>query len=215
MNKKAQGAIVGMAIVALIVVVILGVVFSFVSGVINTQDVTNESLTFTSTTTDVANESQANTGNGSVRGNYTLSFDDLTGVTEIRNSSAITITTQCNATLSRGFFSCNATNSTNLFFEYTYISGRTETLANDDLTGQPTFRNGTSGSLADDDCNATLASGAVICNNIHSATGFADYNYNPEGFITSGTTRTIVGLITVLLALLILVFIFGFVQTRS
>ena len=214
MDKKGQGAIVGMAIMAIILVVILGVIFSFISGTINTNSVDNETLTFTSVTADVANESQANTGNSTIGATYTVTFNDLTVVTEIRNQSATVITQECNATLSTGVFSCNATNSTNLFFEYTFISGRSETLANDDLTAQPTFRNGTSGALADDDCNATLATGVVLCNNIHSTTGFADYTFRPDGFITSTTTRTLVGLITVLLAIAVLIFIIGFASLR-
>ena len=214
MNKKGQGIIIGMSIMAIILVVVLGVIFSFISGVTNIVGVDNESLAFTSITTDVANESQTNTGNGTVGATYTLNFDDLTALTEIRNQSATVVTTECNATLSSGSFNCNATNSTNLFFEYTYISGRTDTLVNDDLVGQPTFRNGTSGSLGTNDCNATLSSGVVLCNNIHSATGFADYSYNPTGFVTSGTTRTLITLITVLLAIVILVFIISFAQRR-
>jgi len=214
MNKKGQGMIIGMAIMAIILVVVLGVIFSFISGTINTQSINNETLAFTSVTTDIANESQANTGNSTVGASYTVTFNDLTAVTEIRNQSATIVTTQCNATLSTGVFACNATNSTNLFFDYTYISGRSELLANDDLTEQPTFRNGTSGALAANDCNATLSSGAVICNNIHSTTGFADYTFRPDGFITSGTTRTLIGLISVLLAIAVLIFIIGFAALR-
>ncbi len=215
MNKKGQGMIVGMSIVAIIVVVILGVIFSFISGVTNIQNVNNETLAFTSLTTDISNESHANRGNSTVVTNYSTDFDDLTVITEIRNQTQNAITGDCNATLSSGFFNCNATNSTNLFFDYTYISGRTDTLANVDLTAQPTFRNGTSAALLTSDCNATLSTGVVLCNNIHSATGFADYSYTPEGFVTSGTTRTLIVLITVLLAIVILVFIVSFAQTRS
>ncbi len=212
MNKKAQGMVIGMSIMAIILVVILGVIFTFITGITNIQVVNNETLAFASITTDVSNESQANTGDETTGATYTLNFDDLTAITEIRNQSATIITSDCNATLSSAIFSCNATNSTNLFFDYTYIIGRTETLANDDLTSQPTFRNGTSGSLGTDDCNATLKTGAVLCNNIHSATGFADYRYTPEGFVTSGTTRTLVTLITVLLAIVILIFLLSFVK---
>ncbi len=213
MNKKGQGMVIGMSIGVIILVVVLAVIFQFISGVTDIVGVDNESLAFTSITTDVANESQTNTGTGLVAASYTTTFDDLTALTEIRNESATTVTTLCNVTLSSGVFNCNATNSTNLFFEYTYISGRTETLANDDLIGEPTFRNGTgSTALGDSICNATLSTGIVLCNNIHSATGFADYSYNPEGFVTSGTTRTLITLITVLLAIVVLVFIVSFVK---
>ncbi len=215
MNKKGQGLVIAMSIGAILVVVILGVIFQFVSGITNVQSANNETLSFASITTDVANESKINTGNGSIDATYRTTFDDLTAITEIRNESATIVTSDCNATLSSGSFRCNATNSTNLFFEYTYISGRTDTLINDDLTAEPTFRNGTSASLDDGDCNATLSTGVVLCNNIHSATAFADYSYNPEGFITSGTTRTLVNLITVLLAIAILIFIVGFVTLRK
>ena len=214
MNKKGQGIIVGMSIGAIILVVVLAVIFSFISGVSNTNSVSNETLAFTSATTSLSNESQENTGNATVGATYTLNFDDLTAITEIRNQSATIVTGDCNSTLSTGIFVCNATNSTNLFFDYTYINGRTETLANSDLTAQPTFRNGTSGSLGTNDCNATLSTGAVLCNNIHSATGFADYTYRPEGFVTSGTTRTLIDLLPVLLGIAVLIFILGFIALK-
>ncbi len=215
MNKKGQGAIITMSIIAIMVVVILGVIFSFISGVTNIQSVNNESLAFTSLTSDVINETivMANGTIQNLTGN--LSNNDLTTVTAIRNISMQSVRGACNVTLSTGFVACNFTGyPANLFFDYTYISGRTDILVNDDLTAQPTFRNGTSESLGANDCNATLATGVVICNNIHSTTGFADYSYTPEGFITSGTTRTLVTLITVLLAIAVLIFIVGFAQKK-
>ena len=42
MRKKGQGVIVGMSIMAIILVVILGVIFTFVSGVTNIRSVNNE-----------------------------------------------------------------------------------------------------------------------------------------------------------------------------
>ena len=151
-----------------------------------------------------------------VNDSFTMFWVSITPATkEIRNDSAGVFTSNCNATLSSGIFVCNATNSSNLFFEYIYISGRTETLANIDLTAQPVFRNGTgTTALGTSICNATLNNGAVVCNNIHSATGFADYTFKPTGFITSGTTRTLITLITVLLAIAVLIFIIGFAALR-
>ncbi len=286
--KKGQGVIITMSIMAIILVVVLGVIFSFVSGITNTQSVNNETLAFTSLTTVVSNETLAflnvsatvenetvtlnETGNDSAGPSVgNLSNREILVITEIRNETSEIITGFCNITQSTGAVQCNATGSTTMFVnytfaesltstlgngdlttltalrnitseniinfcnitlstgalvcnqtfgtgvgfaDYTHTSGRTDTLANDDLTAQPTFRNGTSGALGVNDCNATLATGVVICNNIHSATGFADYNYNPEGFVTSGTTRTLVNLITVLLAIAILIFIVGFVTLR-
>ncbi len=215
-NKKGQGVIIVMSIGAILLVVVLGVIFSFITGVTEVNSVSNESLSFTRVTTDVANETQANTESNPVGATYTLNFDNVTIITEIRNGSAAIVTSSCNTTLGAPVINCNGTNSTNLFFEYTHISGRTETLENDDLAGQPTFRNGSAGAtLAVGDCNATLSTGAVICNNIHSAIGFADYNFNPEGFVTSGTTRTLVDLLPVLLAIVVLIFILGFVALRK
>ncbi len=217
MKRKGQGLIVGMSIMAIILVVVLGVIFSFVSGVTNTQDSTNESLAFTSVTTDVINESVIMTNGTAQNLTGLLANDDLTVLSGIRNITAQSVISSCNVTLSSGLIGCNFTGyPADLFFDYTYISGRTETLANDDLTAEPTFRNGTgSTALGDNICNATLSTGVVICNNIHSATGFADYNYNPEGFITSGTTRTLITLITVLLAIVILVFILAFTKGKG
>ena len=204
-------------LISAFIVIILGVVLIVPIGddvekvKISSVLVNNETLTFSSLTTIISNESQTNTGNSTVGANYTLSFDDLTTITEIRNQSAIVVTADCNATLSSGIFVCNATNSTNLFFDYTYISGRTDTLANDEIIIINTLKNITSKDITSD-CNVTLSTGNIICNNIHSSTGFANYSYIPDTFVRSSTARTLITLVILFFAIAILTVGLGFVM---
>ncbi len=199
------------------IVIILGVVLIVPIGddvekvKISSVLVNNETLTFSSLTTIISNESQANTGNGSLGATYTLSFDDLTAITEIRNQSATIITSDCNATLSSAIFSCNATNSTNLFFDYTYISGRTDTLANDEIITINTLKNITSEDITSA-CNVTLSTGNIICNNTHSSTGFAKYTYTPDNFVRGSTSKTLITLVILFFAIAILAVSLGFVM---
>ncbi len=165
--------------------------------------VLNETLNFVSVTAVISNESQANIGNETIPSTYTTTFDDLTVITEIRNESATIVTSDCNETLLSGVFNCNATNSTNLFFDYTYISGRTDTLANDELISLDALRNITSENILGF-CNVTLASGDLVCNNTYSATGFADYKYTPDNFVRSSTARTLLTLTILFFALFVL-----------
>ena len=175
--------------------------------------VLNETLEFVSVTTVVLNESQNLTnGTGTSPHNLTgsLDFNDLTVITAIRNLTNEDKLSSCNITLSSGGIICNFTGyPANLFFDYTYISGRTETLANDELISLDALRNVTSEGILGF-CNVTLASGDLVCNNTYSATGFADYKYTPDNFVRGSAARTILNLTILFFALLILAIGIGF-----
>lgn len=171
-------------------------------------DATNETLAFADSTTIVLNESYTNIILPTIGVNFTVANDDLASVQEIRNSSATVI--NCNVTLRAGFLSCNETNSTAIFVDYTWISGKTVTLANDDVLTLTALRNVTSESIIGE-CNATFSTGALVCNNTHNGTGFADYTYeSTTGFIRSSTTRTLLTLVTLFFAITVLAIGIGF-----
>ncbi len=99
MNKKGQGAIVAMSIGAILLVVILAVIFSFVSNVTDIPSVTNETITFSSVTVDIGNETVIMSGSDAGATGNTAN-DQLTIVTEIRNNTAEVVNSQCNVTIS-------------------------------------------------------------------------------------------------------------------
>lgn len=190
------------------VVVLLGVVLIVPIGndvekaKISSYTVTNETLAFSQSTTTVSNESQV-TGSDSIGFTITLTNNDLTVFTELRNVTADIVMGLCNVTLAEGSLDCNGTNSSNLYSDYTYISGWTETLANDELISVSALRNVTSESIIGA-CNVTLPTGGLVCNNTHNATGYADYAYEPDTYVRSAAARTLLTLTVLLFALFIL-----------
>ncbi len=194
------------------VVVILGVVLirpiadDITSVSTSSVTILNETLAFTSVTTNVFAEVH-NMTNGS-GDNYntttTLTFDDLTVITAIRNVTGEDVFSYCNVTLLSGLVICNHTGyPTNLSFDYTHIVGRTETLANDELISLDALRNITSENILGF-CNVTLASGSLNCNDTYSSTGYADYAYTPDTYVRSSAARTLLTLTILFFALLIL-----------
>jgi len=173
--------------------------------------VTNETLSFTTVTTDISNESQTNTENSTASANYTLTYNNLTAFTELRNQSATVVNGLCNVTLSSGTLYCNETNSTNLFSDYTYVSGRTETLANDEIISLDAIRNATSPSSSMlGHCNITLSTGSLICNNTHYYTGYCDYKYEPDTYVHSSTARVLLTNTSLFFAIAVLLVGIGF-----
>ena len=165
--------------------------------------VLNETLTFTSVTTDIINETHAvSTGTNTT----ILIYDDLTAFTELRNETAIEVNGLCNVTLAIGTLICNGTNSSNLYADYTYISTRTDTLANDEIVSLDAVRNASAGS---NDyvsaCDFVSLSGVVNCTNPHdNSTGYADYKWEPDTYVHSSAARTILTLVILFFALGIL-----------
>ncbi len=199
--------LVGVFVLLILGTILLGVIADDIESVSeSTVTVANETLSFTTITTDVVNEAIIMT-NGTIH-NLTgnLTFIDLTAITEIRNISAQIVTGDCNVTLDSGFVGCNFTGyPAQLFFDYTYISGRSETLDNDEVT---TINFITNASLASPDltgfCNVTLSSGTLLCNNTMNSAGNIGYAYTPDNFVRGSAARSILRLTVLFFALFIL-----------
>jgi len=172
--------------------------------------VTNETLSWSSLTTAVSNESATLSSNAtSSTGN--LSNDDLTAFTAMRNETSEIVTNYCNITLFTGRLQCNNTGSQNVYVDYTYISGRTETFANDELTSLDEIRNATAlGTVITSYCNVTLSTGGLICNNTHNATAFGDYTYTHDTYVRSSAARRLLAVTIIFFAITVLVIGMGY-----
>ena len=153
----------------------------------------NETLSFINANTIVTNESVtlSSIDNGST-GN--LAYDDLTVITELRNATptSLVITSYCNVTLRSGAIQCNATGNTTAYADYTFISGQSETLTNDEVLSLDEIRNSSATSaIMTTQCNITLFTGILLCNNTHNATGYCDYKYEPDDYVHSSGARTL------------------------
>jgi len=206
----------GKLLMTAFVLIILGVVFlGAIADDVNeittsSYTVANETLNFVDATTAISNESHANNGNASVGATFTLTYNNLTVLTEVRNQSATVITGDCNVTLSSAYFSCNATNTTNFFVDYTYVSGKTESTYYDALTTLSALRNVTSEDIIGY-CNVTLSTGALVCNNTYSTVGYADYTYETDvAYVRSSTTRSILTITVLFFAVAIVVLGIGY-----
>ena len=173
--------------------------------------VLNETLTFTSVTTDISNESITLTA-GNTTG--TTAYDDLTILTALRNSTtSLSLIGQCNVTLTSGGLVCNRTDSTGsvIYADYTYISTMTDTLAHDEIISLDAVRNASTGSndyVAT--CDFISLSGVVNCTNPHNSTGYADYKYEPDTYVHSAPARTALTLTVLFFAFAILAIAIGF-----
>lgn len=72
-----------------------------------------------------------------------------------------------------------------------------------------TLQNGTLGTNLPGVCNLTFATGDLKCNTTTSSTLYAVYTYEPEEYISSSSTRTIIALVVVFFALSIFLLSFG------
>lgn len=155
MNKKGQGAIIAMAIGAILLVVILSVIFSTLSAQTTETAVINDRFT-------------------------------------VLNGSG-------NATCARVTNDCIAPGSTTAILNRTdavdLTSNFSECGASGDLFGYNVISPGTQPSIVGGEANAT-------------------YVVRSCAFIAAGTTRTLINLIPVLLAIAILIFIVGFAALR-
>ena len=148
--------------------------------------VSNESVTFGFKETVISNESHATTSE-SVGFTIALTYDNLTTFTELRNETADIVLGLCNATLPTGILDCNGTNSTNLYSDYTYISGRTGKLSEIPLSSLTALRNITSDDIIGE-CDVSLSDGILTCNNTHSYQAYADYAY--KNYSTGGLSQS-------------------------
>jgi len=146
-----------------------------------TQDITEDVVTMTNTTQDVVEENVSLTANGANPMTGTFAQVPIISVTNIRNSSGESITTDCNVTINTGAISCNETRVTNdTIANYTFAQFLTGNTTQNYLTSLTMLRNstGVNGSVVKD-CNMTLATGTLYCN--HSFVDsklVANYTYN-------------------------------------
>ena len=157
------------------------------------------------------------TGSNAIFANYTyisgktetFYYDDLTALTAVRNISSQVITGYCNITLATGGLVCNNTYGRIGYGDYTYISRRTETLANDEVISISELRNSSSDVMTGE-CNVTLSTGSLVCNNTHNATGYADYTYEPDTYVHSRTARVMLSNTSLFFAIAVLIIGIGF-----
>jgi len=168
--------------------------------------VTNETLTFDTTVSTISNQTINLTSN--ITG--TLDFSDLVSLTALRNVSSENLLGYCNITFATGALVCNNTRNATCYADYTYVSHLSETLANDELLSVDALRNITSENLLGQ-CNATLITGVLICNNTHNRTGYADYKYEPDTYVHSAAARTLLTVTILVFAIAILAVGAGFV----
>ncbi len=173
--------------------------------------VTNETLSFVDLTTGIISETVilANTSGLNLTGN--LVNDNITAVATLTNSTGGDRINECNVTFRSGGIVCNFTEyPADVILNYTFVSGKTETLDNDDLTVFSAIRNITDEDLIDE-CNVTLSTGALVCNNTHSNIGFADYSYETNtAFVRSSATRTLLTIVVLFFAIAVLTVGIGF-----
>ncbi len=155
MNKKGQGAIIGMAIGAILLVVVLAVIFSTLSEQTTTTSVVRDPFT---------------AANGTC-----VRVTATSGVDCIVPGSTTAIV--------------NSTNAVNVLPDFE------ECGTDGDLFGYGM---------------TTIANASVVGAQVN-----ATYTGRSCAFITSGTTRTLINLLPVLLAIAILIFILGFVALRK
>ena len=157
------------------------------------------------------------TGDQTIYANYTyssgrtatLANDNLTAFTALRNISSEVITGYCNVTLITGAMVCNQTYGEIAYADYTHVSGRTVTLANDELIALSEIRN-VSSEVITSECNVTLAPGTLSCNNTRNEVGYADYTYRPDTFVSSRVARTLLDNTTLFFAIAIMAIGIGF-----
>ena len=156
MNRKGQGAIIGMSIGAILLVVILAVIFSL--------------LTAQTTTTSVPEDVFTAANGTCVR--VTVETSDINCISPGSTSSIL-----------------NGTNAEESLDNFT------ECGVNGDLFGYD------------------MVAGSEI--SLVAASMNATYTARSCAFITSGTTRTLVNLLPVLLGIAVLIFILGFIALKG
>ncbi len=139
----------------------------------------------------------------------TLANDNLTSFTALRNITSEIITGYCNVTLITGAMVCNQTYGEIAYADYIHVSGRTVTLANDELIGLTEIRN-VSSEVITVECNVTLAPGTLDCNNTRNEVGYADYTYRPDTFVSSRVARVLLDNTTLFFALAVMIIGIGF-----
>lgn len=93
------------------------------------------------------------------------------------------------------------------------LTSDTGTVDNSDTIALSSFYNTTHSFVVNVEAN--LSRGVITAaSNFSNGAYFANYTYYPSGYVTSGTARTILGLLPLFAALLILVFVVGFIGMK-
>lgn len=181
---------------------------------IGSRTILNESVALTITTVSVVNEtvtlSAADTpSTGTLANNY------LTTLTALRNETGENLLGFCNMTLATGALSCNATNSTTCYADYTYNDHSTGQLSTDqdEWISFDACRNSTMiAILADTHCNVTLATGAVRTeyDNFTDDLAYIDYKYEPDTYVHSSAARVLLTQTRLFFAIAIILVGIGF-----
>jgi len=223
--KKAQAGFgVPLALGVIVAMVILGVVYSFITqSATEVQVAVKGPITMTETEVTVTNE-KVTTSSGAA----SLARQDIVSLSFFGNNSINTTAPEYNITIhvnwtkagdivvDNDFFADGEYNST-----YIYKTGTTGTLGNADVLTLTFFGNGTinttvTGIALTAEVNFTNAGVVTVASyNFSKGSYLADYTYNPEGYVTSSTTRTLLNLIPVILAILVLMFIVGFMAMNK
>lgn len=178
---------------------------------LSSYSVDNESVILSNVLTSILNETLDLSAGGGENG--TLANSNISTVTAIRNGSGDVITTDCNVTYQSGFVKCDIgpVNDSNIsYFDYTHVSGKTGNLAEtDEIITLEALRNVTSTDLLSE-CNITLSTGALVCNNTYSFVSYADYQYDTDTYVASGAARTLLTLTVLFFAVAILVVGIGY-----
>ncbi len=221
-NKKGQGAIIAMSVGVIILAIILGVIFNFITTeATSTQSIGSETITITFGEVVVTQETLTISSAAGQTANVDLISLDFFGNSTHNNSNVI-LGTDLNWTR-EGVITVNTINFSDIDYNvsYTYIENGTGQTTNDDLVDMTFFGNSTvntssTGIAINTEVNFTGA--GVITPNANNFTA-GDYNiaysFFPDGYITSATTRTLINLVPVLAALAVLLFVFAFVAMKG
>jgi len=187
------------------------------------RNIYNESVSLTITTTDVINESvtfSIYTHGANISINATLVHNYVTALTNLKNESSagvdgVSLMGECNITLNAGdagFLSCNATNSTGAYANYTFRDVSTGTLTYDELSAFNTCRNSTQYTISGTDCNVTLTNGnvRVTYDNFTDDTAYINYSYIPDNYVRGATSRTMLSTTRLLFAIFVMTLAAGF-----
>ena len=95
-------------------------------------------------------------------------------------------------------------------------ANRSGTLPNTNTVSITAIRN-VSGVNCKNNCTTTTASGFINCSTLCVGTGniYVDYSYKPTSYIESSMTRTILNYSPLLLAVLLFIFVAGYVVARK
>ncbi len=225
--KKCKGQIASSMVLlgvgAIILVVVLGVIFSFLSTTALNIQSSNESIAITSTSNTVINETIAiSSATGNTDNISVISVTFFGNGTNNTDSSTVSFSTDVNWSV-EGEIRVNSVifSDGDYNISYVYTEDAVGNTANEDVTSTTYFGNRTTstdstGIALDSEVNVTRA-GLVTVKSLNFSDASYDivYEFEPSAFVESGTARTLIALIPVLAALAILLFVLGFVAMKG